>query len=179
MLIKIERKPRPHRTEMLHSPQNLQAAQIVETVTGINECCPDRICFLGQEPCGLQCPKDPLPLSLHLHLQCCLQMFQYLLLRPSCLHCQNLSCPLLFLHLLCLRSQVLLSSPLNRTLPLTLPQGKSFPLYAGLKVCAHLEVTTDHLRLVPSCPHDKFIQGPEEYLPYSQGAHPRPFIQSY
>ena len=44
---------------MPQSPEHRQVVQIVEPITGINECCPNWICILSQELCGFQCPQNP------------------------------------------------------------------------------------------------------------------------
>ena len=58
-----------------------------------------------------------------------------------------------------------------------MPYGMVLPLYAGLEAFTELEVYTRHLCLSPRSPHDEFSEGPAERLPYSQGAHPGPFIE--
>ena len=179
MPIAVERKPRPHWPAMPQCTQHCPADHLVKHIMGISECCPDWLCFLSQEPCGFQCPKIPFTLSLyfHLHIRLCLQLFYHLFLRPSSLHRQPLSCRLLYF-LFLFTIFFLYPSPHH---PLTSPlsHGMLSSLYARLKDFAHLQVTTRHICLAPSCPHDEFIQGPAEHLHDSYRAHPWHFIQSY
>ena len=55
MPIAIERESRPRQQAVPHSPQNCQAAQLVEPVTGINERSFARLSFLSEELKGSQC----------------------------------------------------------------------------------------------------------------------------
>ena len=92
MPTEIERKPRPRRTAMPYSPQHCQAARLVEPITGINDLCPARLCFLSQELYGFQCLYSPITpffspaLFLDLHLQSCLKYILHLHLRFLHLH---------------------------------------------------------------------------------------------
>ena len=59
MLVSVEREPHPHRPAVLHSPQHFQAAQLIETIMGINGRCAFRIIFLSEELKGFQCLLSP------------------------------------------------------------------------------------------------------------------------
>ena len=68
MLIAIEGKYRSSLPAVPHSPYHGQAAQLVEPITGINECCSARLRFLSEELKGFQCPL--IPSTLFLALDC-------------------------------------------------------------------------------------------------------------
>ena len=59
LFITVECKPRPRWPEILHSPQHLQAAQLVKTIRGINKFCPACLGYLGQDFCSFQCHHIP------------------------------------------------------------------------------------------------------------------------
>ena len=68
MPISIERESRPRRPEVSYSQQHRQAAQLVETITGINEHYTTWPSFLSEELKGSQFPVE----CLHsLPLPCC------------------------------------------------------------------------------------------------------------
>ena len=79
---------------MLHIPQNFQAAQIVEPITGINKRSAAWLCLLSEELKDFQCSLSPstlflalaCPFLLDLHLQHILQLLLRLLLCPCRLY---------------------------------------------------------------------------------------------
>ena len=181
MLIAVEQKPCPCRTAMPHSPQHFQADQFVEPIRGINKCCQDRICFLGQEPCGIQCRQGPLSLSIYLLAFLKIHLHHHLLvhfrLLPRRLKCYPLSCLLFFLRLILrhIIRFVLYSNP-HCTFSLPWPHGVGCSLYAGRMARAKMEISTRRLCLAHCFPHNEFSKGPAERLPDSHRERPGRFI---
>ena len=170
MLIAIQRESHPRRPTVSHSPQHFQADQIVEPITGINEHCAARLCFLSEELKGFQCllsTSTPFlalaSLILHtLHPQrLCYPLRRFLLgarrLYVKIIHEPgHLSTPLSFIFGLigCLILRFLSPFPYYRQSPL--PHGMGCPFYAGLEACTQLKVAARRLCLVLGYPHDDF-----------------------
>ena len=187
MLVSIERKSRSSWPEVSHSLQHCQAAQLVESIKGINEHCPARLCILSQELYGSQSPQSPLTPFLfltlfpHLHLQVFPQhLCRLLLLHPLCLQRQNfLIFRLIIILLLVIYLCLFLSHSLHHSINNPLSHGVCCTLYTVLKACSQLQSATHCLRLVLILSHNEFGQGLVERRLYFYGTDSWTYIKRH